>query len=64
MNPMGTTSTPSTVQDAINLYHRLLERGQKATLARLSVEARCQHLQPQQRKLIYRTLREIEATRI
>lgn len=64
MNQSSTIQNNFTVQDAISLYQRLVQRGQKSTLARLSVEARCLHLHPQQRKLIHALLREFESQRV
>ena len=48
------------INDALNLYHRLRERGQNSTLARLSVEARCSELSLQQRRQVSKLLRDCE----
>jgi hypothetical protein len=49
------------VNEALNLYQRLRERGQNSTLARLSVEARCGELTLQQRRQISKMLRDYES---
>ena len=48
------------VSDAVSLYHRLRLRGQNSLLARLSVEARCGNLSPDQRKRVRQLLHERE----
>ena len=48
------------VAEAVGLYRRLRERGQSSVLARLSVEARCGKLTPEQRRLVNELLRAHE----
>jgi len=43
------------------MYQRLIQRGQTSTLARLSVEARCGDLTPQQRRQVRQALRNLQA---
>jgi hypothetical protein len=50
------------ITDALNMYLRLRLRGQNSTLARLSVEARCGNLTPEQRNRVRQVLREKEAS--
>ncbi len=53
-------SSDFSVADAVSMYRRLRERGRSSVLARLSVEARCSCLSPQQRRLVSQLLREQE----
>ena len=55
------TTTSFSVSDALGMYKRLRERGQSRILARLSVEARCGELPPQQRRQVSQLLRDMEA---
>jgi uncharacterized membrane protein len=50
-------SSEFTVSEALNMYQRLRARGQNSVLARLSVEARCGELSPEQRTRIRQMLR-------
>ena len=45
------------VSDALGMYQRLRQRGQNSTLARLSVEAHCSELSPEQRDRVRQLLR-------
>ena len=49
--------TEFSVSDALGMYQRLRRRGQNSTLARLSVEARCGDLSPEQRNRVRQLLR-------
>lgn len=55
-------NTEFSVADAIGMYQRLRRRGQNSTLARLSVEARCGSLTPEQRTRVRQMLREHETS--
>ena len=48
------------IADALKMYQRLRQRGQNSTLARLSVEARCGDLTPEQRRRVRQMLHEYE----
>ncbi len=60
MAVQGRYSSEFSVADAVGLYRRLRERGQSSVLARLSVEARCGKLTPEQRRLVSELLRAHE----
>jgi hypothetical protein len=55
-------TTAFSVADALDMYQRLRRRGQNSTLARLSVEARCGNLTPEQRNRVHQVLREYEVS--
>ena len=50
-------SASFSITEALGLYERLRQRGQNSTLARLSVEARCSELSPEQRNRVRQLLR-------
>jgi hypothetical protein len=60
MAVQGRFSSGFSVADAVGLYRQLRERGQSSVLARLSVEARCGNLTPEQRRLVNQLLRAHE----
>lgn len=49
------------IGEAVALYHRLRQRGQRGILARLSVEARCGTLPLHERLWLHRLLSNLEA---
>jgi hypothetical protein len=60
MAVQGRYGSEFSVAEAVGLYRRLRERGQSSVLARLSVEARCGTLTPEQRRLVSELLRAHE----
>ncbi len=48
------------IGEAVALYHRLRQRGQRGSLARLSVEARCGALPLHDRLWLHRLLSNLE----
>ena len=53
----GQSVAEFSVSDALGMYQRLRQRGQNSTLARLSVEAHCSELSPEQRGRVRQLLR-------
>jgi hypothetical protein len=60
MAVQGRYGSEFSIMEAVGLYRRLRERGQSSVLARLSVEARCGKLSPEQRRLVNELLRAHE----
>ena len=60
MTTVPNTTARFSIAEAMEMYRRLRQCGQSSTLARLSVEARCGDLTPNQRREVSRLLRDSE----
>jgi hypothetical protein len=57
---MAMSSHHFSIDQALAMYNRLRSRGHSNTLARLSVEARCGDMSPEERRKLRRLLTEKE----